>query len=193
MEIDYLNFAGLTAGDAKAVRMAIARGENFHGYIPTEGLGFIIGNYRSLAASGMLEAAWLDAYVHASHFHTQGVSVIQAVFDACNRDRLLALKPIDRVLALARNDRLTLFRGCAGPVHTMGMSWTPWLGKAIWYAAHHAEYYELTNMAVYTAIVPVAEIYCCLEHYEDDVCIVHPCEAWRVDVPAKEFRLNRPR
>jgi hypothetical protein len=193
METVNLDFAGLTEGDANAVRMAIARGENFHGYIPSEGLDFIIRNYRSLAALGILEAPWLDAYVHASHFVAHGVSVIRAVFDACDRDRLLALKPLGRVLALARTDRLTLFRGCVGPTHTMGMSWTPSLDKAIWYAAHHAEYYDPTNLAVYATTVPVAEIYCRLDHYEDDDCIVYVREAWRVDVPAKEFRLDRPR
>jgi hypothetical protein len=135
----------------------------------------------------------LEAYVHASHFETHRVSVLKAVFDTCDRERLLALKPLGRVLALARNDRVTLFRGCAGPVHSMGMSWTPWLGKAIWYAAHHASYYEIANLAVYAAIVPVAEIYCRLDHYDDDDCIVYAHEAWRVDVPAAEFRLDRPR
>ena len=188
-----LDFAGLTEGDASAVKKAIARGENFHGYIPDEGFDFIIRNYRLLASLGILEAPWLDAYEHASHFAAQGVSVLQAVFNSCDRDRLLALKPLGRVLALARNDRLTLFRGCAGPIHSMGMSWTPWLGKAIWYAAKHASYCALSNLAVYAAIVPVAEIYCRLDHYDDDDCIVYVREAWRVDVPAKEFRLDRPR
>ena len=47
-----LNFAGLTEEDANKVRIAVAHGENFHGYIPSESLGFIIRNYRSLAALG---------------------------------------------------------------------------------------------------------------------------------------------
>jgi|SRR3984957_9904584 len=187
-----LNFAGLTEEDANKVRIAVAHGENFHGYIPSESLGFIIRNYRSLAALGSLEAPWLDAYVHASHFSPHGVSVIQAVFDACDRGRLLALKPLGEAPALVRNDRLTLFRGCAGPKHSMGMSWTPSLDKAIWYAAHHAEYYALANRAVYVAIMPIADIYCRLNHYDDDF-ITFAREAWRVDVPVGEFRLDRPR
>lgn len=36
------------------------------------------------------------------------------------------------------------------------------------------------------------ELYCPLDHYDDDF-IVYPCEIWRVDVPANEFRLDRPR
>jgi hypothetical protein len=187
-----LDFAGLTEEDASTVRVAIARGQNFHGHVPTESLSFIIRNYRPLAALGILETPWLDAYVHASHFGALGVSVIKEVFDACDRDRLLALKPVGQALPVARSDRLTLFRGCAGPVHSMGMSWTRSLDKAIWYAAYHAEYCELANLAVYVATVPVAEIYCRLDHYDDDF-IVYAREAWRVDVSAEEFRLDRPR
>jgi hypothetical protein len=101
--------------DASAVRMAIDRGENFHGYIPTESLGFIIRNYRPPAALGILETPCLDAHVHASNFNAQGVLVVEAVFDACDRDRLLALKPLGDAIALAESRWLTLFRGCAGP------------------------------------------------------------------------------
>lgn len=191
-DLERLDFTGLTERDANEVRNAIARGENFHGYIPAESLGFITRNYRILAPMGALEAAWLDAYVHSSHFREQGLSLVKSVFDACNRNRLCMLKPLGEALTLEKEGRLTLFRGCAGPAHSMGMSWTPSLDKAIWYAAHHVEYYDLANPAVYVATVPVAEIYCRLDHYDDDF-IVHPGNAWRVDVPIEEFRLDRPR
>lgn len=191
-DLERLDFAGLTERDANEVRNAIARGENFQGYIPAESLGFIIRNYRILAPMGVLEAAWLDAYVHSSHFFEHGLSVVKSVFDACNRDRLCRLKPLGEALTFKKEGRLTLFRGCAGPAHSMGMSWTPSLDKAIWYAAHHVEYYDLANPAVYVATVPMAEIYCRLDHYDDDF-IVHPNNAWRVDVPVEEFRLDRPR
>jgi hypothetical protein len=191
-DLERLDFAGLTERDANEVRNAIARGENFHGYIPAESLGFIIRNYRILAPMGALEAAWLDAYVHSSHFCEHGLSVVKSVFDACNRERLCMLKPLGQALTFEKEGRLTLFRGCAGQAHSMGMSWTPSLDKAIWYAAHHVEYYDLANPAVYVATVPMAEIYCRLDHYDDDF-IVHPSNAWRVDVPVEEFRLDRPR
>jgi hypothetical protein len=45
-DLERLDFAGLTERDANEVRNAIGRGENFHGYIPSESLGFIIRNYR---------------------------------------------------------------------------------------------------------------------------------------------------
>jgi len=92
-DLERLDFAGLTERDANEVRNAIARGENFHGYIPAESLSFIIRNYRILAPMGALEAAWLDAYVHSSHFREQGLSVVKSVFDACNRDRLCITHP----------------------------------------------------------------------------------------------------
>ena len=187
-----LNVTGLTEADVGKVRAAIANGENFHGCIPSESLEFIIRNYRQLAALKALEAAWLDAYVHTPHFTGHGVETLKAVFDACDRERLLQLRPLgDRCGRLATN-RLTLFRGCAGPVHSLGMSWTPSLDKAIWYAAHHAEYYDLADRAVYVTTLPVAEVYCRLDHYDQDF-IACPRAAWRVDVPVEEYRLSRPR
>ncbi|SKA24713.1 hypothetical protein SAMN02745126_04433 [Enhydrobacter aerosaccus] len=189
-----LDYAGLSDEDAKAVKRAIARHENFHGYIPSHSLEFIVRNYRMLASLGILEEPWIDAYMHASHLSMIGETVVRAVFDACERARLLKLKPLGDAIALGRDrrDRITLFRGCAGPVHTLGMSWTPSLDKAIWYAAKHAEYYHLDNKAVYVTTVPIKDIYCRLDHYDDDF-IVYPQEVWCVDVPAKEFRLDRPR
>lgn len=192
LDFSGLDFAGIDPGDAGKVCDAIARDENFHDYIPSESLGFIVRNYRGLAALGALEPAWLDAYVHASHFDSVGLDVPRAIFDACDRARLLALKPLGDAVALTQNGRIILFRGCAGPVHHMGLSWTPSLDKAIWYAAHHAEYYDLGNVAVYAATLDVAEIYCRLDHYDIDL-IACPSDWWRVDVPANEFRLDRRR
>jgi len=192
LDFSGFDFAGIDAGDARNVRDAIARGENFHGYVPSESFGFIVRNYRVLAALGALELAWLDAYVHASHFDGVGLDVLRAIFDACDRARLLALKPLGDAVALAQNGRITLFRGCAGPVHYKGLSWTPSLDKAIWYAARHAEYYDLGKVAVYAVTLDVAEIYCRLDHYDIDL-IACPSAWWRVDVPADEFRLDRPR
>jgi hypothetical protein len=53
------------------------------------------------------------------------------------------------------------------------MSWTSSLDKAIWYAAQHAMYYDLTDCAVYIATMRVSEIYCCVDHYDHD-CIASP-------------------
>jgi hypothetical protein len=159
-DLERLDFAGLTERDTNEVRNAIARGENFHGYIPAESLGFIIRNYRILAPMGALEAAWLDAYVHSSHFCEHGLSVVKSIFDACNWERLCMLKPFCQALTFEKEGRFTLFRGCAGQAHSMCMSWTRSLDKAVWYAAHHVEYYDLANPAVYVATMPMAEIYC---------------------------------
>lgn len=188
--VDTIDFSGLIEADAIAVRRAIGRVENFHGYIPSKSLEFIVRNYRQLAELQVLEEAWLDSYVHASHFNAYGVGVLKAVFDACDRQRLRSLKPLGD--AVPGTGRVTLFRGCAGPDHSMGMSWTSSLDKAIWYAAYHAEYQELEHHAVYVATVQSHDIYCRLDHYDADF-IVHPAVAWRIDVPLSEFRLDRPR
>jgi hypothetical protein len=192
LDFSGLDFAGIDVGDARQVCDAIARGENFHGYIPSESFGFIVRNYRALAGLGALEPAWLDAYVHASHYDGFGFDVLRAIFDACDRTRLLALKPLGETVALAQNGRITLFRGCAGPVHHKGLSWTSSLDKAIWYAARHAVYSDIGNVAAYAATLDVAEIYCRLDHYDIDL-IACPSAWWRVDVPADEFRLDRSR
>lgn len=184
-----LDFSGLTSDQARDVRQAIVRGENFHGYIPTASLDFIVRNYRNLAAKGALERPWLDAYVHASDFSAYGMGVLKAVFDACDRQVLRTLKPLaDSV----KGERLTLFRGCAGPMHSLGMSWTSSLDKAIWYAARHAAYSNLSDLAVYATTVATGDVYCQLDHYDEDF-IVCARAAWRIDVPIAEFRLDRPR
>lgn len=135
-----------------------------------------------LVTLGVLEASWLDAYVHASHLNDYGEVVVKKLFDECDRARLIEPKPLRLPASL---ERTTLFRGCAGPMHTLGMSRTPSLDKAIWYAAKHAAYHELDTLAVYATTVDVSEIYCRLDHYDDDF-IVRPREAWRVDVPVNE-------
>ena len=122
-----LDFASIEETDAQHVRAAIQRGDNLQGYIPSAALDFIVRNYRALARLKALEPAWLDCYVHSSYFSTYGIETIKAIFDACDRQRLLTLKPLTRIAG----DRVTLFRGCAGPVHTLGMSWTSSLDKAI--------------------------------------------------------------
>lgn len=101
-QTDGLDFTGLTALAASNVQAAIASGDNFHGYIPSESLEFIVRNYRRLASMKALEAAWLDAYVHASNFKEYGVEMLKAVFDACDRDRLLELKPVGNLGAVAK-------------------------------------------------------------------------------------------
>ncbi len=186
--LNLLDFDGIEESDAQNVRAAIQRGDNFQGYIPSESLTFIVRNYRELARLKALEPAWLDCYVHSSHFNAFGLETIKAIFDACDRERLRSLKPLTQVTG----ERATLFRGCAGPDHTLGMSWTSSLDKAIWYAAHHAAFYDQSNCAAYVTIIPASEIYCCLDHYDYD-CIALPSSAWHVDVPAQEFRLDRPR
>lgn len=122
-----LDFAGLSEKDAAAVERAIARQENFHGYIPAHSLEFVVRNYRALESLGNLEEPWIDAYMHASHLSMIGETVVKAVFDACDRARLLELKPLGDAISLGKDerDRITLFRGCAGPVHTLGMPGRP--------------------------------------------------------------------
>jgi hypothetical protein len=185
-----LVFSGLDGRSADAVTSAIRRSENFHGYIPSESLDFIVRNYRALASLGALEAAWLDAYVHASHFAAHPLETLKAIFDACDPRRLQHLKPVGDLGALSQNERVTLFRGCAGPRHTLGMSWTQSLDKAIWYAAHHVAHYDLSNPKVYVATISIESIYCRLDHYDGDF-IALPDEAWPVAVPSANARPSK--
>lgn len=184
------DFGDLPQDRIDVVKSAISRGENFHGYIPEECLPFIVRNYRQLATMQALEGPWLDAYLFASHFNEYGLSVTKAIFEACRRERLRELQPLVGELATDETARVSIFRGCAGPVHCMGMSWTSSLDKAIWYAAQHVAYRELGNPAVYAATVQASEIYCRFDRNEEEF-IVLPTIAWAVNVPVSEFRLNR--
>jgi hypothetical protein len=170
----------------------MVKGEPFYGYIPSKGFDFILKNYRELASLGALERSWVPAYLHASHFNAVPLAELQGIFDTCDRDKLQEYFPIYVGDHFSNGERFSLFRGCAGPEHRKGMSWTSSLDKAIWYAAHHAAYYGLDNLAVYAAVVDRPEIYCCGDHYDFDY-IVHPQTLWKVDVPVGEFRLDRPR
>ncbi len=184
-----LDFRDLDDDERRHVLEAISAGENFYGYIPEKGFAFIAQNYQALARLGMLEEVWLTAYLHTSHFNDFGLDKVKAVFDACDRSRLQSQGVS---LSSEGPTRLTLFRGCAGPIHTFGMSWNSSLDKAIWYAAHHMSWYDLDHPAVYVAVVDQESIYCRLGHYEDEY-IAHFDGAWRIDVPRTEFRLDRPR
>lgn len=191
MLLERIDFSGLEDADTMAVKGAIARGENFHPYIPENSLTFIIRNHANLKLLGVLEAAWLDAYVHAFHFADQSFATIKAVFDSCDRAQLRSLRPLDEAIARSKNRRVTIFRGCAGPVHSIGMSWTPSIDTAIKYAARHVAFQDINEPAVYITTVSVDEIYCQLNHYDEEL-IVHPNDAWKINVPKAEFRLDRP-
>ena len=187
-----MDFGSIAPADAARAADAIARGDNFYGYIPSQAFDFILRNVEALRSAGVLEEAWLDAYVFKPHFDDYDLGVITAVFDACDRGRLRALKPIDSPIDIKKSGRISLFRGCAGPEHRKGLSWTASLDKAIWYAAHKAAYYEADNLAVYATCAELDDVYCRLDRNEEE--FIHLAEAWwRVDVPESEFRLNRRR
>jgi hypothetical protein len=187
-----LDYGNLSPDEAKRVASAIARGENFYGYIPSEAFDFIKRNFVELGRLGVLEDAWLSAYIFKSHFAEYSLEAVKAIFDACDRTKLRSLQPIDDPVNVAKNGRLSLFRGCAGPEHRMGMSWTASLDKAIWYAAHKAAYYDLSDLAVYATTVEIDEVYCRFNRNEEEF-IVLPQRWWKINIPVDEFRLDRKR
>jgi hypothetical protein len=195
-----LDYSDLLVTEVEGIEQALStgEGEKITWYIPDKALAFVLRNYRRLAELGILEPNWMSAYLHASHFNAVPLSLLQDVFNTCDKKilqkhyRIPDLPRLNPNLPRLGGERFSLFRGCAGPEHRMGMSWLASLDKAIWYAAKHAAHYELTNLAVYAAVVDRAEIYCCGDFYDLDF-IVYPRAWWRVDVPATEFRLDRPR
>jgi hypothetical protein len=189
-----LDCSGLDPADVERVNHALATGErDLNWCLAEKGFAFVLRNYRELAELGFLEESWGSAYLHSSHFNETPLDVLQAVFDACDRTALQKLWPVPTLARVHRQpERISLFRGCAGPEHRMGMSWLTSLDKAIWYAAHHVAYYNLTSPAVYATTVGRDEIYCCFDHYDHDY-IVRPQSWWLVDVRPSEFRLDRVR
>lgn len=187
-----LDYSPLPGADAERVKQALSKGEELlTGYIPDHALGFLLRNYKGLAERGILERNWMQAYLHASHFNDVPLSQLREIFDICDRKILQKHYPIPPLHRLS-GERYSLFRGCAGPDHRMGMSWVTSLDKAIYYAARHAALRQLENLAVYATTVGPREIYCCGAHYDFDY-IVCPVTWWRVDVPVSEFRIDRPR
>lgn len=187
-----IDYSTLNELQIDCVRNAISAGEEFYRYIPEVGFQFILSNYKTLAKLGVLERNWMLAYTHESHFAATSMSQLQCVFDACSKEVLQKFYPICAGDDFSNGERFSLFRGCAGPNHRRGFSWTASLDKAIWYAAHHAEYYGLDDVAVYTTVVRRDEIYCCGNHYDFDY-IVYPRTWWKINIPRSEFRLDRPR
>ncbi|MGO6812209.1 hypothetical protein ELI25_29720 (plasmid) [Rhizobium ruizarguesonis] len=188
------DFTGLSDDEGMAVRQAIEVGDDLQWRFGERSLGFIVRNYMKLAEMGRLEAYWLSTYLHNSHFEHIGFGKLKAVFDACDRTKLQELSvPVRNGIS---TERISLFRGCAGPAHTRGMSWTTSLDKAIYYAEWHRiwhlEHEQSGEVAVYATTVFLSEVYCRLDHNEDEFLVV-PENMWRIEVPASEFRLDRRR
>ena len=118
----------------------------------------------------------MEAYYFVSSFQHVPLSLLRDIFDACDKEVLQRDFPIPVGVHLEdethfsqfrwNQRRHSLFRGCAGSEHRMGMSWTSSLDKAIWYAAHHAACRHLANTAVYATTASRDEIYCCAEQHE---------------------------
>ena len=189
---DTLDWSTLSRSESERVRRAMAQGEDFYGHIPTKGFRFILENYQQLAQMKLLETNWMYAYLHASHFASVPLKLLQDVFDACDKDVLQRRYPIYVGDHFSRGERFSLFRGCAGTEHRRGMAWNVVLGQSNLVRRTPRSYYGLSNLSVYAAVVNRSEIYCCGDHYDFDY-IVHPTTWWKIDVPDAEFRLDRPR
>ncbi len=187
-----IDYSILDFDERKRVEKAINNKSNFYGYIPEKGFEFIMKNYQILAKLGVLEESWITAYIHSSNFSLWGLNMIKSVFDVCSKNRLQDLYPIPSGHEFSGGLRYTLFRGCAGPNHEMGMSWCDSLDKAIWYATQHARYNDLNNFAVYVTTVSKDEIYCTIKRNENEFILL-PEKTWKIDIPMCEFTLDRKR
>lgn len=187
-----INYSSLSEEDASKVYRALERNEEFYGYIPDNGMQFILENFSALSAIGQLERNWMQAYVHASDFNHIPLENLKKVFDTCDRTKLQELNPVPPATNSSKTECWSLFRGCAGSEHRMGMSWTSSMCKARWYAAWHKAYKDLDNCCVYATIVERGDIYCYLEVNEPEF-IVFPNKWWKIDMPQSEFELDQPR
>ncbi|APO75216.1 hypothetical protein AM571_CH02407 [Rhizobium etli 8C-3] len=188
------DFTGLSADEARGFRQAIEVGDDLHWRFRERSTDFIVRNCAKLAEVDRLESYWLSTYLHTSHFEHIGFDNLKAVFDACDRTKLQERSvPVSNGIS---TERISLFRGCAGPVHTRGMSWTTSLDKAIYYATWHKEWHledgQPGEVAVYASTVCLSDVYCRLDHNEDEFLVVSE-NMWRIEVPAAEFRLDRRR
>lgn len=66
LDLSTMNYSILDKDDANNVRHAINSNEEFYGYIPENGMRFIVENYKILASIGHLEKNWIQAYLKAN-------------------------------------------------------------------------------------------------------------------------------
>lgn len=187
-----MNYSILDNDAANNVRNAINSNEAFYGYIPENGMQFIVENYETLASIGHLEKNWIQAYLKSNNLNNIPLEILKKIFDACDREQLQKLYPIPDATNSSKTECWNLFRGCAGINHRMGMSWTTSMSKALWYAAWHKVHNNLNNCAVYATIAEKKDIYCYLDDNEPEF-ILHPRTWWKIDIPETEFRIDRPR
>jgi hypothetical protein len=76
MMLDTLDCSTLRGSETSQVNEAIARGEDFIGYIPGKAFAFVLKNYRALAELRVLERNWFQAYLHA--FPLRGRAALRA-------------------------------------------------------------------------------------------------------------------
>ena len=132
-------------------------------------LAVVVHNFRVLKQRGMLEAALIEGYTGCKRDHRRwSLSVIQFLFDQCDRDKLRAIGaplpgpgPFTVYRGVYRNGRQRQIRG---------FSWTGTLDVACWFA--RSIMCNNPTPAVYRATVTADEVYChCTERSEDEfVC-----------------------
>jgi len=185
-----INFGLLSEKDKEAVLKAIMEGKDFVGYISIEeSLSLILENRKIFSLLNILECNWMQTYMNSTNFEQTSLKDLKNVFDLCDKNVLQKMYPVPSLNPEISTDRYTLFRGCAGPYHKKGMSWTSSLDYAIHFAARHVSFHKLSNPAVYATTVHISEIYCYGNRHENDF-IVLPKKWWKVEIPEEEFRLD---
>jgi hypothetical protein len=148
------------AGDAPLLLLSAGEGG---------ALALVFDNYRALLDRGIYEACLIDAYINRkTNNRAWDQRVIEWMFSLADRDRLRAVGS-----PLPGNGPFTLYRGIAGrgrARRARGMSWTPSLPVACWFASR----FGLESPAVVTVTVPAADVLCYTNEREEEEFIVMP-------------------
>lgn len=145
-------------------------------------LAFVCDNMRPLKDRGIYEVALLEAYTapRIGHFGW-ALGTIEWLFMFADRDKLRAAG--DPLPPTEPGDRFTLYRGVAGKGryrHVTGMSWTPSVEVARWFAVRGAGYGA--DPAVYQTTIAAADVLVCTNGRQEQDFIFRAKRVKRLDI-----------
>jgi len=148
-------------------------------------LAVVFDNLYALKQRGMFEAALIEGYIGCKTNHRRwSLSVIQFLFDQCDRDKLRAIGA-----PLPGPGPFTVYRGVyrngrERQVHSF--SWTGTLDVACRFALRGT--CENPTPAVYRATVTADEVYCyCTERLEDEF-VCRPKRVSKINMSNEEMQ-----
>ncbi len=167
-----------------------AEGFTCHAYSTGGTLDVVLDNWEALKRRGILEAAIVHGYIGCKHNnHTHGVRYIERMFCRCDLAKLRAVG-----LPLPSDGPFRIYRGVSGKRpnrNVLGLSWTPQLDSACWFALRYAA--ALGDPTVYTASIRAGDVWCYTDDRHEQEFIGRPLSCRRLKISLAEMNERRDR